>query len=188
MSRAFVSESDGLDSEQLPEFHVLLPPGSRNYMTAEGAGRLKSELDALVSIERAAVLTTIKKLGAEGNESGAQKQAQFDLLVLDRKIEYLSRLASTMEIVETRALNTDTAGFGAWVTVQDTTGGQKTYRIVGAYESDPDEGTISRLSPLAKALIGKRAGDRIDVKLPEGNIELVVTSVSYATARDEAGT
>jgi len=196
MSRAFVSESDGAEDEQVPEFRNPLPPGARNYMTPEGAVRLSKELNDLLSGERPTALSAITKLKASGEEAdaGSLKQALFSLMVLDKKIEYLSRLASTMEIVEPRTANKDTVGFGAEITLRRicpssgnpvagtevrTEAVSQTYRIVGAYESDPAEGNISWFSPLAKALIGKRAGSRVTIKLPEGETELEILSVRY---------
>lgn len=179
MSRAFVSESDGIDDEQIPEFRNPLPPGARNYMTPEGAERLTAELNGLLSVERPALASMAIRLKSAGEEADAVKlkQAQFDLMVLDKKIEYLSGLASTMEIVEPRTSNTDTVGFGAKVTVQAEE--KLVLRIVGAYESDPAAGNISWFSPLAKALMGAKAGDQVNVRLPEGETRLKVVSVQY---------
>ena len=70
--------------------------------------------------------------------------------------------------------------FGAWCTVEDEDGSEKTYRIVGADESDLEKGYISMDSPVARALLGKREGDSLTIKVPRGDVEYTILSVKYA--------
>ena len=69
--------------------------------------------------------------------------------------------------------------FGAWVTIEDDGGTQKTYRIVGADESDLERGYISIDSPVARGLLGKRDGDTFTVRVPKGDVEYTIVRVKY---------
>jgi transcription elongation factor GreB len=69
--------------------------------------------------------------------------------------------------------------FSAYVTVEDEDGNEKTYRIVGADESDLERGFISIDSPVARALLGKREGDEVTVRVPKGEVEYTIVAVAY---------
>jgi transcription elongation factor GreB len=69
--------------------------------------------------------------------------------------------------------------FGAYVDVEDDDGAEKTYRIVGADESDLEKGYISLDSPVARALLGKREGDEVTIKVPKGEVIYTVIGVEY---------
>ena len=69
--------------------------------------------------------------------------------------------------------------FGATVSVRDWNGEAFSYRIVGVDEADLDAGCVSWLSPIAKALMNARVGDRVRFKSPAGDLELLITRVSY---------
>ena len=70
--------------------------------------------------------------------------------------------------------------FGAWVTLEDEDGGKKTWRIVGADESDMAKGYISMDSPVARALLGKRLDDEITIRVPRGDVEYTIVAVKYS--------
>jgi len=69
--------------------------------------------------------------------------------------------------------------FGAWVTIEDEDGSSRLYRIVGADESDLERGYISIDSPVARALLGKRAGDEVTVRVPKGDVVYTIDAVEY---------
>ena len=70
--------------------------------------------------------------------------------------------------------------FGAFVSFMDEDGGEtKTYRIVGDLEADLQQGRISLSSPLARAFMGKREGDTVEVRVPKGTVEYTITEVKY---------
>ena len=73
----------------------------------------------------------------------------------------------------------DRVFFGASVSLEDASGLQRRYRIVGADETSADKGWISVDSPMARALLGRQVDDEIVVDLPEGRVELVVLEISY---------
>ncbi len=69
--------------------------------------------------------------------------------------------------------------FGAWVTIEDESGDEKTYRLVGADEFDLTKGYLSINAPMARALVGKYLDDEVSVKTPEGWKTVVITEIRY---------
>lgn len=154
MSRAFVDESASENSENLsPELRVPLPPGAKNYVTPAGAARLQAELSELLA------------------------HAQPRLPEVERRIQYLSRMRAIMEVVSPPSSPPARVVFGTAVTVRETGGEERTYRIVGVDEGDPARGALSWISPVARALTGKRPGDQVRVSLPAGEQVLTVLSI-----------
>jgi transcription elongation factor GreB len=154
MSRAFVDESASESSEEnAPELKIPLPAGAKNYMTPGGARRLRAELDSLLAM------------------------AQPRLRETERRIQYLSRMAAIMEVVEPGFAAPDRVTFGVSVTVTERGGEESTYRIVGVDESAPEKGLVSWISPIARALTGKKPGDAVTVRLPAGEKVLTVRSI-----------
>ncbi|HEY9054148.1 MAG TPA: GreA/GreB family elongation factor [Rectinemataceae bacterium] len=161
MSRAFVDEDAGRDETQgLHEIPLPLAPGARNYMTPEGAAALLRELAFLSEIERPKAAAALASSG-----QAAESDALRRISELDRRISYLLRMKALLEIVDPPA-SKERVVFGLAVRVADESGEEAEYRIVGAYESDPERGLVSWASPIARALLGKRAGDIAVVKLP----------------------
>jgi len=178
MSRAFVDEAsaDSRD-EDAPEYKIPLPPGARNYVTPEGAERLQAELRSLDSGERPALAADILRLSRDPTNSDALATARRRLARIDRRIEYLSRMAGLAEVVNRPASGYDRVRFGARVTLRDGKGILSTFRIVGVDESDPDSGLVGWTAPLARALMGKAPGDTALILLPEGDKTVTVVAV-----------
>ena len=181
MSRAFVSEDDQDHEEDIPEIRIPLPPGARNYVTPEGARQLRTELNELVNSMRPKLAAAVAKItaGSGGGNIDTLRQERRRLRRIDRRIEYLNRMAAIAEIVEPQAQASDRVVFGATVTVSDQQHKVRTYQIVGVDESDPPNGKVSWISPLAKALIGARTGDEVKVVLPAGESRLRVKKIEY---------
>jgi transcription elongation factor GreB len=182
MSRAFVSESDSdFQDEDVPAIKIPLPRGAKNYMTPEGAGKLKSELDHLVHTERPKLIALLSRQ-VTGNDSTDRQTVDLSrrrLRQVERRIEYLSVMVGRLEVVDTADQNQEQVHFGAAVTVVDENGITTAYRIVGVDESEPESGWISWISPLARALIGARTGDVVTVTLPEQTVKLKIAKVGY---------
>ena len=98
---------------------------------------------------------------------------------IDRRVRFLSKRLEEVIIVIEPPTDPRRVFFGAWVTVEDEDGEEKTYRIVGADESDVDRGFISIDSPVARGLLGKRDGDEVTVQVPRGAIGYTITGVRY---------
>jgi transcription elongation factor GreB len=181
MSRAFVSDSqDEFRDQDVPEIRHPLPEGVKNYMTPEGASRMRGELSALER-ERAALAGALSSqvAGSAGPEKELLLNERRRLREIDRRARYLARMLDLLEVVDPGTQDPGRVLFGAWVTVLHQGGGEKRYRIVGVDESDPAAGLISWRSPLARALTGGRAGDRVRVKTPGGEQLLEIRGISY---------
>lgn len=182
MSRAFVDEDAGADeTDGMHEIPLPIPAGARNYMTPEGALRMADELRALAEEERPRAAGALAAA-----EPAAKAECLRRISTIDRRISYLSRMKAALSVVEPPA-SAERVVFGLAVKVLEEggaglAGGGQTveYRIVGADESDPGRGYVSWASPIAKALIGKRAGEAAVVKLPVGERRLRVLEIRFA--------
>jgi len=180
MSRAFVSESDTADEPDLPPLKIPLPPGARNYMTPAGTEKLRNEITELRKKERTKAAARVSKLMSDGSKASTSdlKTAQKDLAVVDRQLNYLEELLGTAEVITRPPGPAERAAFGMTVTVREDSAKETTeYTIVGIYESNPEEGAISWVSPIAKALIGTRVGDNVEIDLPAAKRKLDVLSI-----------
>jgi transcription elongation factor GreB len=169
MSRAFVRESDVPQLPDLPPLVSPLPPGARNYLTPAGAQRLRDELARLRDTER-------PQLAAAPAEDVDAKRA---LQLLDQRIRYLQESLRTADITDITPGPTDVVRFGSTVTVREPNGTETRYRIVGVDETDLDRNWVSWLSPIARALMNARPGERIQFKAPRGVRELEILAVEY---------
>ena len=140
-------------------------------MTGDGFRRLQAELKNLKSIERPSVIRALTEARAHGDLSenaeylaAKERQGFIESRVLD--IEDKLRRADVIDVTQ---LSGDTVKFGATVVLADEdTDAESTYQLVGTDESDIKQGLLSITSPLARALIGKAAGDSVDVDTPRG--------------------
>lgn len=169
MSKAFTRESD--DAPEPPtRLRPLspLPPGAKNYLTATGARRLEAELDRLAQIER-------PKLAATTDDPDARRRLQ----ILDEQIRHLHQSLSTAVVVPPPSAPWEQVRFGATVTVRSAGGGETRYRIVGIDETDVDRSWVSWLSPIARAILNARLGQRVHFKFPSGEEQLEIVSIEY---------
>jgi transcription elongation factor GreB len=155
MSRAFVDESASESREgDAPELKIPLPRDAKNYVTPDGAARTRAELSSLLAAPQPRL--------REG----------------ERRIQYLSRMMAIMEVVAPNADPPQRVVFGATVTVDEQGWGLRAYRIVGVDESEPPEGRLSWISPVARALMGKKPGESVTVSLPAGQLDLTIVSIA----------
>jgi transcription elongation factor GreB len=159
MSKAFTRESDEFDDEIPSTPRPQLPHGTVNYITREGAESLKLRLDALLEKKR-------QSSDAPGS----------DVRKLDAKIRALQQTLSSV-VVSQPASNPDKVAFGTTVRIHHENGEEETYRIVGIEEADPENGSISWLSPLARALLSRRVGDKVRLRTPAGSEELTLLGI-----------
>ena len=152
-------------------------------LTKRGAEKLKDELQRLKSVERHAVIQAIAEARAQGDLSeNAEYEAAKDKqgFIEGRIQEIESKLAAAM-IIDPSSL--DAGGkvvFGSTVDLEEeASGSQVTYQIVGDDEADLKHGLISISSPIARALIGKEAGDVADVQAPGGIKSYEIVEVRY---------
>ena len=170
MSKAFTRESDDESgAEEIPSLRPQLPPGTRNYITREGADRLKQRLSDLLEMKQT--------LAARSNEAGPASEA--DQRKLETAIRSLQQILDSVIIAEIPA-DQEKIAFGATVMVRHGNGEAAAYHIVGVEEADPERGSISWVSPLARALLSRRVGDQITFRCPAGSEELTILSLRYS--------
>jgi len=152
-------------------------------ITARGAERLKAELLRLKSTERPAIILAIKEAREKGDLSeNAEYEAARERqgFIEGRILELEGKLAS-LQIID--PVQVDAGGrivFGATVELEDLTAAERVkYQIVGDDEADIKAGMISVSSPIARALIGKREGDVVEVAAPGGRREYEVLDIRY---------
>ena len=167
VSKAFTKEDDAAE-EPLPPYEPPLPPGAPNYMTREGAERLRR---ARQELEGTTVPTLKKAIASEPARAHELREAQRRLRVLEVHLE-------RAQIVDLATQPRDHVAFGAYVAVHDDEK-RREYRIVGIDEADAARGWISWTSPIARALANARVGDTVTVQLPRGPQELEVVAVRY---------
>jgi transcription elongation factor GreB len=146
------------------------PVGSK-YITAEGHKRLTEELDYLWKKKRPEVTRILSEAAAEGDRS---ENAEYiyrkkELREIDARVRFLRKRLDDMVVVERTPADTGKVYFGAWVTIEDQQGIEKTYRVVGPDEFDPKRGFISMDSPMGKALLGKSLDAEFSIRLETGD-------------------
>ena len=152
-------------------------------LTVKGAEKLRAELHKLKTIERPAVIQAIAEARAHGDLS---ENAEYDAAkekqgFIEGRIADLEGKLANAQLIDPTALEAEgRVVFGATVELEDVdTGESVTYQVVGDDEADIKLGQISVSSPIARALIGKYAGDTVDVQAPGGVRQYEVLDVLY---------
>ena len=151
------------------------------FITPAGFARLRAEYDALFASERPKLVETIAWAAANGDrsENGDYIYGRKRLRELDRRLTHLSRVMKQARVVDPAAQDTDQVRFGATVELADEEDVRRTLTIVGDDEADAGGGRIGWSAPLARALIGAKAGDERTVRLPTGEKSYEILSVRY---------
>ncbi len=151
-------------------------------MTSEGYATLEVELRRLKQVERPRIIQAIAEARAHGDlsenaEYHAAKEAQG---MNEARVAELEDKLGRAEVIDVTKLAGDSVTFGATVTIVDEdTDEEKVYRIVGDMEADVKQGKISISSPIARALIGKKVGDSIEVSAPGGARGYEILKISF---------
>ena len=180
MNKAFVKESDDADEDEAPE--SALPDGTKNYMTVRGHAQIRAEFEHLVKIERPDMVKVVSWAAGNGDrsENGDYIYGKKRLREIDRRIRFLGkRLESAVIVDPAEQRNCEQVFFAATVTVCDADGEEATYQIVGIDEANAQEGRISWISPLARALLKAREGDTVRFDSPGGVREMDIVEVRY---------
>jgi transcription elongation factor GreA len=152
-------------------------------MTLKGSQRLRGELEQLKSVQRPAVIAAIAEARAHGDlkENAEYHAAREQQSFIEGRIKQLEAELSHAQIIDVSTLNAgDRVVFGASVVLADVeTDEEKRYQIVGDLEADIKQGLIAISSPLARALIGKHAGDTVEIDAPAGKREYELIEVAY---------
>jgi transcription elongation factor GreB len=156
-------------------------PGSRPYITPEGARKLRAELEHLWSVERPRVTQEVADAAAHGDrsENAEYIYGKRRLREIDRRLRFLAKRLDVLQVVEPAERKDGRVFFGAWVTLEDEEGGETEYRLVGPDEADANRGDISIDSPIGRALLGREEGDEVTVARPKGAAVFTIVGVRY---------
>jgi transcription elongation factor GreB len=155
-------------------------PGSK-FATAEGARRLREELDHLWRVHRPQVTRAVSEAAAQGDrsENAEYIYGKKQLREIDRRVRFLRQRLEGLVVVTQPPDDRTRVFFGAWVRIEDDEGHDTELRIVGPDEIDPARHYVSMDSPLARALMRRQSGDEFTVEVPGGTRSYVVTEVRY---------
>ena len=148
-------------------------------VTQDGLERLRAELEELKEVKRPAIAAAVAEARSHGDlrENAAYEAARIDQMMNEKRISDLEALLRNAHVIdETKAGSKDLVGLGSTVVV-DFEGDEETYRIVGAIEAKPSKGLISNESPIGKALLGKRPGQKAQVATPGGVSTLTILRI-----------
>ena len=166
MSRGFVKEDDQEEVPMVPQ-RAYLPEGVPNFVTRSGMEQLLAEKEALIS-ER------------ENLNITRENEKRIAVNFINAKLQLLNNRIAEARVIDTKEQPQDEITFGASVTLTTlSTGNMQTFQIVGVDEADIAMGKISFLSPLAKAMINKKTGDRVTIKRDRENIVYEIIRIFY---------
>jgi transcription elongation factor GreA len=151
-------------------------------MTREGYTRLQEELDRLKKVERAKNIQDIAEARAHGDlsENAEYHAAKEKQSFIEGRIKELEAKLSTAIVVSAAHQDRERVTFGATVSIRNgSTGEEKVYTIVGQEEVDLKRGRISVASPVGKALVGRKVGESVLIRIPAGEIEYEVCNIVY---------
>jgi transcription elongation factor GreA len=151
-------------------------------MTPEGADTLRAELRDLKGPQRIQNIRDIETARAHGDisENAEFESAKHRQAHIEGRIHELEAKLSAADIIDPSKLSGDRVIFGATVTLEDVDSGEElVYQIVGEDEGDVKAGRISVRSPIARAIVGKEAGDTATVRTPGGERELEIIGVEF---------
>lgn len=150
-------------------------------MTAEGLKKLEDELEELKVVRRKEVAEKIKQALAFGDlsENSEYDEAKNEQAQVEARIVQIEGTLKIARVVDDSEISTDTVGIGTRVKLLDVEfEDEEEYSIVGSSEADPSQNRLSYESPVGKALMGKKAGDIVEVDAPAGKIQFKILEIS----------
>lgn len=151
-------------------------------MTAAGHAAMMDEIKHLKSVERPRIIRAIEEARSHGDlsENAEYHAAKEQQGWTEARVAELEDKISRAEVIDISKLSGDTVKFGAKVTlVDEDTEDEAAYQIVGEFEADVKKGLISVSSPIARAIIGKRTGDSVEVATPGGGKSYEIVKVRF---------
>jgi transcription elongation factor GreB len=151
------------------------------YITPEGFQRIAREHELIWRVERPRIVAEVEAAAALGDrsENAEYLYGKKKLRELDRRLRELSQRMDTLSVLEPQPHPSGRAFFGAWVTVEDESGQERTYRLVGPDEFDVAAGLISVDAPLGRGLLGRGTGEAVRIERPAGTLELTVVAIRW---------
>jgi transcription elongation factor GreA len=158
------------------------PMAEKAPMTRQGYEALMSELKHLRAVIRPQVIEAVRLAREEGDlsENAEYHGAKEKQAIVEAKIRHLETQLANAEVIDTETLGGDRVVFGATVQVREAdTDEERTFRLVGADEANPQKGWISIQSPVGRALVGKQIGDTVEVRVPRGTLIYEIVAVMF---------
>ncbi len=152
------------------------------HMTREGYDAIQAEIDKLWHETRPFVVQQVQDAAALGDrsENAEYIYGKKRLRQIDGRIRYLTRKVQGVVVIDPADQKSwDDVRFGALVRVEQDDGEEKSWRLVDKEESDPSRGRISIQSPVGRALMGRKVGDSVEVRLPKGLVEMEILEIRY---------
>jgi len=149
------------------------------FLTPDGLAELERELDHLRTVRRkeaADLLNQVKELGTTVNNA-EYDEVKRDQSYIEGRIKELENLLKHAKIVDHNLQPKGTVGVGSHVVAMGSDGVEEHFAVVGHMEANPLEGKISNESPVGQALMGRKVGDKVQIKVPNGVITYTLTSV-----------
>ena len=151
-------------------------------MTREGYEAIQEEIDRLWHQTRPDVVQQVHDAAALGDrsENAEYIYGKKRLRQIDGRIRYLTRKVQGVVVIDpAKQKSWDDVRFGALVKVEQDDGEEKSWRLVDKEESDPGRGRISVQSPVGRALMGRKVGDFVEIRLPKGLVEMEILEIRY---------
>jgi transcription elongation factor GreA len=150
----------------------------KTFLTPEGYRKLEEELEYLTTVRRAEIAKIIHEAKMDGDvmENAGYEEARRQQAFLEGRIMTLQAMIESAEIIQPNG-KTDTVGLGSRVTVREDGFDPETYSIVGSAEADPTSGRISNASPMGKALMSHKVGERVSYSSPGGSVEVEILAI-----------
>lgn len=152
-------------------------------LTSEGYRRLKDEIDYLSTTKREEVAERIRDSRDFGDisENSEYDDAKNEQALLEARIYALEEKLRGATVIDSGTVNTDAVGVGTKVTIQDMERGDVLqYAIVGSAEADPADHKLSNESPVGRAIMGRKPGDKVTVAVPQGSQRFKVLAIERA--------
>jgi len=152
-------------------------------LTPEGHRRLKEEIDYLSTKKRDEVAERIRDSRQYGDiaENSEYDDAKNEQAMLEQRIAVLEEKLRSAVVIDASLVNTDTVGIGTKVTLQDMRRGDVLqYSIVGSAEADPTDHRLSNESPVGRAIMGRKPGEKVTVAVPQGTMQLKILAIERA--------
>jgi len=148
------------------------------YLSQEGLDKLREELNEMVTVRRAEVAARIQEAKEHGDitENAEYEDAKNEQAFVEGRIQTLSALIKNAVIIDEHT-STSFVAIGSTVDVESEDG-KETFRIVGSAEANPAQGRISNESPVGRALLGHRKGDKVQVSVPAGSWTYKIVGIS----------
>lgn len=154
-------------------------PDKRNYLTREGLNRLEAELEDLRTDRRQSVAEQIQKAKELGGsvDNAEYEDSKNQQAFVEGRILTLEKMINKAVLIEENEKPANNVEIGRHVTLINQTGKKEEYTIVGSVEADPGRGRISNESPVGRALLNKKVGQKVQVKTPAGLVTLTISSI-----------